>query len=239
MLTVDFSKLPLTQGTRILDIGCGEGRHTAHAYEHPGVICIGADRNPGDLAVSKNKLELHQALTGRTGSVWTLTAADICQLPFPDQSLDIIICSEVLEHIPDDKKAIAELARIIKPGGTLAVSVPRYWPEAICWMLSLEYRTSKGGHIRIYQKNKLIKKICISGFSLHGQHHAHSLHSPFWWLKCLTGINKTDSLPVNLYHRLLVWDLMKKPAITRFLDQLLNPVMGKSLVLYFKRLGNP
>jgi hypothetical protein len=40
---------------------------------------------------------------------------------------------------------------------------------------------------------------------------------------------------VRLYHRLLVWDLMKRPWITRAIDTLLNPVMGKSVVLYFSK----
>jgi hypothetical protein len=66
-------------------------------------------------------------------------------------------------------------------------------------------------------------------------HYAHSLHAPYWWLKCLVGPTREDSTLVNLYHRFLVWDMMKKPKLTQFLDHLLNPVIGKSTVLYFKR----
>jgi len=49
------------------------------------------------------------------------------------------------------------------------------------------------------------------------------------------GPTREDSLIVNLYHRFLTWDIMKKPAATRFFDKLLNPVAGKSLVLYFTK----
>jgi hypothetical protein len=52
------------------------------------------------------------------------------------------------------------------------------------------------------------------------------------------GVDRTDLLPVNLYHRMLVWDMMKKPALTRFLDRLFNPVLGKSLVLYFSKTAS-
>ena len=66
-------------------------------------------------------------------------------------------------------------------------------------------------------------------------HFAHSIHTPYWWFKCLTGPDRTDVRLVNLYHRLLVWDMMKHPPVTRFLDRLLNPVLGKSLVMYFRK----
>ncbi|MEZ4579478.1 MAG: hypothetical protein R2875_16145 [Desulfobacterales bacterium] len=72
------------------------------------------------------------------------------------------------------------------------------------------------------------------GLEKRGTHYAHSLHT-YWWLKCLVGPERCDSLPVNLYHRLLSWDIMEKPKITRQMDRLLNPVCGKSLVLYFRK----
>lgn len=52
----------------------------------------------------------------------------ILALPFPDQSLDSIVCLEVLEHIPDTKKAVCEIARTLRPGGILLLSAPMHWP---------------------------------------------------------------------------------------------------------------
>lgn len=235
MITLEFKRLDLKPGHKILDIGCGEGRHTAQGYEQGNTFCVGADRNPRDLLTSKTKLELHQQLSTAKGSSWSLAAADITRLPFCDASFDTVICSEVMEHIPEEQKAIAEIIRVLKPGGTLGVSVPRYWPEAICWWLSHDYHNANQGHIRIYRKKDLIAKIVSQGVNYKGFHHAHSLHSPFWWLKCLVGPTRTDAWCVNLYHRFLVWDLMEKPVFTRILDRFLNPVMGKSLALYFQK----
>ena len=247
MITVDFTRLQLQPGNKVLDIGCGEGRHTAKAWEFSDIFCVGADRCHKDLMVSKAKLKLHEEFYGATklktnsllnsSSQWVLSAADITNLPFGDNSFDIIICSEVMEHIDEDKKALEELKRTLKPGGQLVLTVPRYWPEKICWRLSHDYCNSEGGHIRIYKKQELLEKIIPLGFKLQGSHYAHSLHSPFWWLKCLIGLNKENSKPdskiIALYHRLLVWDMMEKPFITAFIEKLLNPVMGKSLALYF------
>ena len=67
---------------------------------------------------------------------YLVSIADINRLPFADASFDCVICSEVLEHIPEHEKALKELVRILKPQGTLVVSVPRYFSERICWFIS-------------------------------------------------------------------------------------------------------
>ncbi|MCP3873063.1 MAG: class I SAM-dependent methyltransferase [Desulfobacteraceae bacterium] len=237
MITIDFKKLNITPSDKILDIGCGEGRHTIKACQQKDTVCIGADFGFNNLVETKKKLEFHQAINDLRCKTMDLSCMDVTNLPFKKNSLDIVICSEVLEHIPDDKKAISELIRILKPGKFLAISVPRFLPEKICWLLSDEYFNANMGHVRIYKKNTLISAVESFGVTFFSSHYAHSIHSPFWWLKCLVGPGRTDSKLVNLYHKLLVWDLMKKPKLTSFIDKLLNPILGKSLVLYFRKPG--
>lgn len=233
MITIDFSRLALGPGSRILDIGCGEGRHTIKACQQRGARCVGADLGVENLVTTKKKIAFHRAINDLQCKSVDLTGMDVTQMPFKNNSFDTVICSEVLEHIPDHKKALSELVRILKPGKVLAISVPRFWPEKICWILSDEYFNANMGHVRIYTKPSLIDLVESFGLTCFASHHAHSIHAPFWWLKCLVGPNRTDSKLVNLYHRLLVWDLMKKPRLTAFIDKLLNPVLGKSLVVYF------
>jgi len=98
--------------------------------------------------------------------------------------------------------------------------------------LSYEYHANEGGHIRIFKETELRDSITSQGFSFEGRHWAHALHSPYWWLKCMFWGND-DAALVKLYHRLLVWDLMDKPLTTRILDKVLNPLIGKSVVMYF------
>ncbi len=57
----------------------------------------------------------------------------------------------------------------------------------------------------------------------------------FWWLKCLFWNNQDDNWLVRQYHRLLVWDLMEQPALTRVMEKCMNPIMGKSVVMYFRK----
>ena len=105
-----------------------------------------------------------------------------------------MITSEVLEHIQADVEALAELRRVLKPGGTFAATVPSEWPEKINWRLSDEYHAPKsvGGHVRIYSSTELKAKLRSAGLDVTGDHHAHALHSPYWWLKCAVGPRRTD-----------------------------------------------
>lgn len=236
MITVDFKKLDIQPGQRILDIGCGDGRHMAAACRQPGTACVGGDFAYDNLASTRSRLAFHQSMDDMACSHFSLSCMDVTCLPFADNSFDAVICSEVLEHIPDDDQAVSELVRILKPGRILAVSVPRFLPEKICWLLSDAYANTPGGHVRIYCKKPLVTKICAQNMVPAGSHFAHSIHTFYWWIKCLTGPDRIDVPLVNLYHKLLVWDLMEKPRITAFMDRLLNPVLGKSLVLYFKKV---
>jgi len=235
MLTIDFNRLKILPSHRILDIGCGEGRHTIRACQYSDTICVGADFTYTQLIETKNKIAFHKAINDLSCRRVDLSCMDVTRLPFKDNCFDNVICSEVLEHIPEDAKAMTELIRILKPGRVLAVSVPRFFPEKLCWLLSEAYFNIPMGHIRIYKKKELIRALESCGLTYCSSHYAHSIHTPFWWLKCLIGPEKTDSKIVNLYHRMLVWDLMKQPVITGFIDKLFNPVLGKSLVLYFQK----
>jgi SAM-dependent methyltransferase len=153
-------------------------------------------------------------------------------MPFCDNAFDRVIAAEVLEHVLDDQRAMHELARVLRPGGLAAITVPAFFPERVCWALSAEYHEVPGGHVRIYTRVELEAKLARAGLEPRWHHHAHGLHSPFWWLKCAVGVGKDDHPLAAAYHRMLVWDIMKRPAVTRLAERALNPVIGKSLVVY-------
>src|SRR5512139_2686661 len=157
MLTVDFGRLDPAAGCRVLDVGCGSGRHTAAAYRLPGAFVVGVDAADSELPAARNRLALHQRLGEHGGGRWALCAADGLHLPFADSRFDLVICAEVLEHVPAHDRAVAEIIRVLRPGGDLVVSVPRRGPELLCWKLSRDYAPANGGHLRIYRKAALIK----------------------------------------------------------------------------------
>lgn len=234
MQTVDFAHLPLRSGDRILDLGCGEGRHVIGAYlAADAVTAIGVDLALQDLITTRDKW--HDFAQSMPDKHFGLASADALRLPFAEHSFDVVICSEVLEHIPDYRAALAEVSRVLKPGGLFCASVPRAWPERICWRLCEAYYRVEGGHVRIFDAADLRRQIEELGFRCYRRHWAHALHAPFWWLKCLFWERQERSRLVRLYHRLLVWDLLKKPVLTRVLERVLNPLLGKSVVLYFRK----
>ena len=234
MLTVDFARLGLRPHERVLDLGCGGGRH---AYEslRRGADVVALDASDTEL---KDVAVLLAAMVGEgeaSGGVGAAVNGNALALPFPDRAFDRVIAAEVLEHIPRDTAALAELARVLRPGGTMAVTVPRWGPELVNWALSDAYHSVEGGHVRIYRRATVIGRLQGVGLRVTGWHHAHALHTPYWWLRCAVGVDRADHPLVRAYHRLLVWDITAATPLTRVPERLLNPYLGKSLVVYAEK----
>ena len=143
-----------------------------------------------------------------------VVCGDATQLPFADGTFDGVVASEVLEHVQDDVGALAELVRVLRPGGALAVTVPSWLPEKINWMLSDDYHApaAVGGHVRIYSATELKAKLRAAGLRVAGTHHTHALHSPYWWLRCAVGVNDDGHPMVRRYRQFLEWDIVRRPA---------------------------
>ncbi len=235
MLTARYERLGLRADDTLLDLGCGFGRHAFEAARRgAAVVAVDAgDDEVNGVAAMFNAMVAAGELD--ESSRHAAVQGDGLALPFADASFDRVICSEVLEHIPDDLGAMRELTRVLRPGGTMAITVPRFGPELVNWALSDEYHNVPGGHIRIYRKGVLKERLTSTGLVFTGHHYAHGLHSPYWWLKCVVGTTNDEHRLVKAYHRLLVWDIMKKPRTTRYAEMVLSPIMGKSIVLYLRK----
>ena len=235
MITLDFDRFAVGPGIRVLDVGCGAGRHSFEAYRR-GSDVVAFDRDEAAL----EKVAAMFAAMAETGEAPPTATAqtvrgDALALPFPDASFDRIIAAEVLEHIPDDGAAIAEITRVLSPMGRVVVTVPRWLPERICWALSDDYHQVPGGHVRIYRGDELLGRLVDAGLQASGAHHAHALHAPYWWIKCAVGVDRDHHPLPQLYHRFLVWDMTRRPRLTRAAERVLDPVIGKSLVLYLEK----
>lgn len=110
-------KASLARGERVLDVGCGTGVATRLAAEKvgPDGRVVGLDNNPGMLAVAQSS-STGQSIEWRHGS------AD--NMPFPDETFDVVLCQLSLQFMPDQPLALREMRRLLVPGGRLVLNVP-------------------------------------------------------------------------------------------------------------------
>lgn len=223
----------------MLDAGAGFGRH-AFELARRGAEVVALDHAADEVVTTKATFgAMIDACEIPPRRLVGVLRGDATRLSFAAESFDRVITSEVLEHIQCDTDAIAEFARVLRPGGVFAATVPSWFPEKVNWMLSDEYHApkSEGGHVRIYSATELKAKLRAAGLIVTGSHHAHALHSPYWWLKCAVGVRRDDHRLVNTYRKVLEWEIVKRPASMKMLERGLAPVLGKSYVVYARKPG--
>ena len=234
MLTFNLKKYNLKDDGLMLDVGCGEGRHIFGVMQdYPMMKCIGIDMDKASLNKAEEGYEYFKSISN-AGAEFFIGSA--YSLPFESDSFDLIVCSEVLEHLHEYNDAVKEIHRVLKPGGKFYASVPASWPEKICWYLSKEYQNQPGGHLRIFNQNDLVDEIEGEGFKFLSSERFHSIHSPYWWLRCFFWNSQDANFLVKLYKKLLERHILKKPIILNQIDKLLNPILGKSFSMYFEKL---
>ncbi len=227
LLTVDLARLELRPGDLVLDAGCGEGRHCFGALER-GARVVGVDLDRAALRKASGALRFRAHELSRLGAV---LQGDAFRLPFRDASFDRVICSEVMEHVHDFRAAARELARVVRPGGTFAVTIPTATSEHLYLRLGDDYFESVGGHIRIFRPRELARALAAAGLRTTGVGFAHALHTPYWALRSLVGLPRADrSGLVRAYREFLIRASVSR-AMAR-LEKLLDFVCPKSLVLY-------
>jgi ubiquinone/menaquinone biosynthesis C-methylase UbiE len=144
-----------TPGAPILDAGCGTGLNLRHLPQGS----VGVDINPRNVALLQERLPKHVVVEG-----------DVEQLPFGDGSFGTILCTEVIEHIPDPAAALAEFRRVLQPSGVLIGSVPA---RSMIW--KLRFLSSTCPHSEPFHNEYLPGEVreMLAGWDL--QHLSYSL----------------------------------------------------------------
>ena len=106
-------------GKRVLDVGCGPGNLLVAISTDTPELLVGVDIDAFFLASGRSQIG---ELIDRSSVDPTLLRAALPALPFADASFDLVTCFLVMPHVPDDEVALTELTRVLKPGGTLAIS---------------------------------------------------------------------------------------------------------------------
>jgi len=232
VLTVDLDRLGVASGDWLLDAGCGGGRHCFGAIDR-GANVVGLDLDPEGLQIARAGI-LDRQRNGQKAAGGVLQG-DVFSLPFPDGRFDRVVCSEVMEHVHDYRGAIRELTRVLRPGGTMGITIPTASSEHLYLRLTRDYFESPGGHIRIFRPRQLAHAMADQGLRVEGAGFAHALHTPYWALRSALGLHDETPGPVRAYRRFLMHASMA-PAWMR-LERWLDWVCPKSLILYGTRVA--
>lgn len=166
-----FEWLDPQDGDRILDAGSGRGFYLKFMRSVSGAHVTGLEYEHKFASMAR------EALDGLPGI--TLISGSVYDPPFPDETFDKIILSEVLEHLPDDAGGLRSLARVLKPGGLLAITVPNanypFWWDPINKSLETLFNTHVrrgmlagiwANHVRLYTHDDLFRAVWRSGLEL-------------------------------------------------------------------------
>lgn len=234
LLTVDLERLRLKAGETLLDAGCGEGRHCFGALER-GARVVGLDLDRASLKRAAGALRFRAQELGSFGA---MLQGDTFALPFRDATFDKVICSEVMEHVHDYRAAARELARVTRPHGLVAVTIPTATSENLYLRLGDDYFESPGGHIRIFRPRELARGLAEAGLATIGVGFAHALHTPYWALRSIAGLPRADQNPLVRAYRQFLIRATVSPALAR-IERVLDYCFPKSLILYAEKRGAP
>ena len=230
LLTVDLDRLEVGPGQVLLDAGCGEGRHCFGALER-GARVVGVDLDRPSLQRAAGALRFR----GREkGVLAAMLQGDAFHLPFADATFDRVVCAEVMEHVHDYRGAARELARVTKPGGRVAVTIPTATSEQLYLRLGDDYFESPGGHIRIFRPRELARGLASAGLATEGVGFAHAFHTPYWALRSVAGLPNADASRLVRAYRLFLIRATTSPWLAR-LERWLDYVCPKSLILYARK----
>ena len=230
LLTVDLAKLDVGPGDLVLDAGCGEGRHCFGCLER-GARVVGLDLDFPSMRDASKRLRRRAHDLDALGA---MVQGNTFHLPYATETFDRVICSEVMEHVHDYVAAARELARVTRPGGRLAITIPTATSEHLYLRLGDEYFESPGGHIRIFRPRQLAKGLAQAGLSTVGVGFAHGFHTPYWVLRSAMHLPDADrSRMVNAYRHFLI-AATGSPWMTR-LETVLNYICPKSVILYVQK----
>lgn len=175
-LSIRPELLPSGPSSRVIDIGCGDGRHILAAARR-GCFAVGLDYDAGEVLKARQRLGATKV---------DLIVGDATRLPLRDGVFHAVICTETLEHLPDDAGAIREIARVLRHDGLLHGAVPSHFTEMLFWRLSYGYWHTPGGHVRIYRPRELVSQLRRAGLRVVDVRYVHFVDSLVWLRFCLT-----------------------------------------------------
>ena len=233
---IDIPGFEITAADSLVDVGCGEGVVCAYAG-HQGADVIGIDLE--QVLIDR----ADAAMAGVPARSYRGIVSDCDPIPLPDGAASVVICTEVLEHVDDPARFMAELVRIGRPGARYLLSVPDPASEGILRSVAPAWYWQKPLHVRVFEHAQLDGLCRDSGLEVEARHPYGSYWSMYWFCRMAVGMDDKYAPPPPGSPLLRAWDdtfreLMAAPggdAIRRELDR----VLPKSQVLVARKAGVP
>jgi SAM-dependent methyltransferase len=193
---VSFLSRELPRGARILDVGCGRG------------VILGA---LADRGFEAHGFEISaDAARGADGRAHIRIADELAEVGYPDAHFDGVILWHVIEHVRDPAGALAEIARVLKPGGRLVVAVPNFSSIQARWAGPAWFHLDLPRHLYHFPLGALRALLRRTGFEIRSEHHFSLRQNPFGWIQ--SWLNRRGDLPRNGLYTLLYQRGERAPA---------------------------
>lgn len=208
------AELKLPPNAAILDVGTSTGTNLRLLKDMGFTNFLGLDRSPEAIHWCKEK------------GLGTVRQGDVCAIPFPDESFDLILATDIIEHVDDDIKALKELQRVLKKSGHIVITVPTF-PSL--WGL----QDDVSHHKRRYRRSELLEKLGKSGFERSkGFYFNFLLFAPIWLSRQVIRIANVELESENQVNTpLLNWILKAIFYLDVTLAPILNLPFGVSLLI--------
>lgn len=194
--------IPLS--AQVLDVGCGTGANLRLLAELGFADVTGLDRSPDAIRWCREK------------QLPPVQCGDLRALPFPENHFDLVLATDVLEHVEEPAAAVAELRRVLRTGGTLIVTVPAF--ESL-WGPQDEV----SHHKRRYHRDELVAQLRDAGFTVARSFHFNFLlFVPIWLARRLMrwlGVEVASENEINtrwlnaLLARIFAFDVWAAPRL--------------------------
>lgn len=165
--------VPLGPGMVVVDVGCGDGGNAGFCARH----------GAGVILVDQDEARLRQAaenVRGRGGPPPRVLVSDCAPIALPDGIADIVVCTEVLEHVPDPSALMAELARIARPGARFVLTVPDAAFERLITVTAPDSYFLAPNHVRVIEREGFAALVESAGLRIERQEGIDAYWSFFW-----------------------------------------------------------
>lgn len=230
---IDFPGFDITGADIVVDVGCGEGLVCAYAG-HQGADVVGLDI---ESSLIERVNETMRAVPARS---FRGIVGDANPIPLPDGFASVVVATEVMEHVDDPSRFLAELARIGKPGARYLISVPDPASESIMRVVAPSWYWEKPLHIHVFEHHQVDSLIADAGLKVVDRYASGFYWSMWWFCRMALGMEHKYA-PASDFPLLRAWDetmhqLLATPRGEEVLHRL-DHLVPKSQVIVARKPG--